>query len=130
MRKLFEAYATGEYSYAAIVALAKKIGLTNARGNQGLLTKSHVEKILQEPFYYGVMHIKKRNEYFPHRYETIISRELFDQCQDVRMGRKRYVGDYNSKDFLFKGLLTCAATGRKVTGEHKKKTYKSGKTAE
>ncbi len=130
VKKLFELYATGDYSYAALVDAAAKIGLNNARGKQGALTKSHVEKILREPFYHGVMHVKKRDEYYPHRYETIITKELFDQCQDVRMGRKRYVGEYDSKNFLFKGLITCAVTDRKVTGEYHKKTYKNGNTSE
>lgn len=130
VRKVFEEYATGEHSYASITAFAQKIGLTNSRGNRGFLTKPHMDKILREPFYHGVMKMKKTGAEYPHRYETIISKELFDECQDVRTGKKRYVGYYNSKDFLFKGILTCAVTGRRVTGEQKRRIYKNGKSAE
>ncbi len=121
VRKLFEIYATGDHSYQAMVKVAEKIGLNNARGKKKGLARAHIYSILQDPFYYGVMHVKSRGEFYPHRYETIISKELFDQCEDVRMGRKRYVGDYDSIDFLFKGMLTCAVTGRKVTSERKRK---------
>ena len=31
---------------------------------------------------------------------------------------------------MFRGLLTCAVTGRMVTADTKKKTYVNGKTAE
>lgn len=37
---------------------------------------------------------------------------------------------YGGKEFIFRGLLTCAATGRVVTADTKKRVYKSGKTAE
>lgn len=130
VRRVFEAYATGEYSYMAITQLSRKIGLTNSRGNKGYLSKSHMDKILRDPFYYGVMHVKNRNEFHPHRYDTIISKELFDQCQDVRNGKKRYVGDYNSKDYLFKGILKCATTDRMVSSETHKKTNKNGEVKE
>ena len=130
VKKLFEEYAKGESSLAAIIALSKKIGLKNSRGKKGYITKSHIEKLLKEPFYYGVMHVKSRNEFYPHRYETIISKELFDKCQDVRTGRVRYVGDFGSKDFLFKAMLKCAVTGRKVTSEYKRKKYKNGRNSE
>ena len=130
VKKLFEIYATGDHSFEAMTQFAKKIGLRNSRGNKGELCRSHMVVLLRDPFYHGVMHVKKRGEYYPHRYETIISKELFDQCEDVRTGRRRYVGNYNSIDFLFKGMLTCAVTGRTVSSERAKRTYKSGKTAE
>ena len=130
IKKLFEIYATGDHSYRAMTEIARKIGLKNRHGKQGYLYTSHIEKILKDPFYHGVMYIKKRDEHYPHRYETIITKELFDQCEDVRTGRKRYVGDYNGKNFLFKGMLRCAVTDRLVSSERKKKKYKNGDTAE
>ena len=59
VRQLFEKYATECYSISQLVKLAKEIGLTNSRGHQGALAKSHMHKVLQEPFYYGVMRVKK-----------------------------------------------------------------------
>lgn len=126
VRKLFEYYAKGIHSFAEIAEFAKRIGLTNSRGNKGYLSKSHVEMILKDPFYCGIMRVKKTGKEYPHRYDTVISQELFDKCMQVKKGRNRYVGYYNTKEFLFKGILKCAVTGRFVTTEQKSKTMKNG----
>ena len=130
IRQLFEKYATGCYSLSQIVKLAKKIGLNNSRGKQGPLIKSHIHKILQEPFYYGVMRVKKTGEEYPHRYETVITKALFDQCQDVRTGRGRPHARYGRKEFLFRGILTCANTGKLCTAQKHTKKYKNGGSVE
>lgn len=129
VKQVFEKYATGCYSISQIVQYAKQIGLTNSRGHQGALTKSHMHKILQDPFYYGVMRVKKTGEEYPHKYETIIDKQLFDKCQDVRTGRSTPHARYGKKEFLFRGILTCATTGKLCTAQQHKKTYKNGESA-
>lgn len=57
IRKLFEEYATGTYTIPALCKKTKEWGLTNYRGNQGYLGRSHMHSILCNPFYYGVMYI-------------------------------------------------------------------------
>jgi len=130
VRQLFEKYATGNYTLSMMVKLAKEIGLNNSRGNQGHISKTHMDNILRDPFYYGMMHVKRHNTYHPHRYETIISKSLFDQCADVRNGRKRKGFRPGEIDFMYRGILTCAVTGRVVTSDRKRKTLESGKSYE
>ena len=130
VRQLFEKYATDNYTLSMMVKEAKKMGLTNSRGNQGYISKGQMDKILKEPFYHGIMHVKKRNEYHAHRYETIITQSLFDECADVRSGRKRKAFRYRGLDFMFRGLLTCAASGRIVTAERHMRTYQNGNKSE
>lgn len=130
VRQLFEKYSTGCYSISELVKFAKKIGLNNSRGHQGELTKSHLHKVLQEPFYYGVMRVKKTGEEYPHRYETVIAKSLFDKCQEVRIGKGRPHARYGQKEFLFRGILTCANTGKQCTAQKHKKKYQNGGTAE
>ena len=128
VRQLFEKYATECYSISQLVKLAKEIGLTNSRGHQGALAKSHMHKVLQEPFYYGVMRVKKTGEEYPHRYETVITKSLFDKCQDIRIGKGQAHARYGQNEFLFRGILTCANTGKQCTAQKHKKKYQNGST--
>ncbi len=129
VRQLFEKYATGCYSISQLVKFAKEIGLTNSRGNQGYLSKSHVHELVQNPFYHGVMRVKKTGEEYPHRYETVIPKSLFDKCQEVLSGRSRPHSRYGKKEFLFHGILTCANSGQLCTAQKHTKNYKNGGSA-
>jgi site-specific DNA recombinase len=50
VRKLFEEYATGNYTVAEILEHTKQWGLTNSRGNKGYLCLSHIHSILTKSF--------------------------------------------------------------------------------
>ncbi|MFY9589648.1 recombinase family protein [Rickettsia endosymbiont of Halotydeus destructor] len=131
VKRIFELYATGNYSLIQILKKTKEWGLTNSRGNQGHLCKSHIYKIIQNPFYYGVMRLLKTGKEYPHKYPTIIDKSLFDTCKRIRLnwGRKAQ-GKYREKEFIFRGLIRCANSGRIVTPDLKKKTYVNGKVGQ
>ena len=74
--------------------------------------------------------MKVKGEMWPHCYQPIISREIFMACKDVRLGWNKKPFKYGGKDFLFRGLITCAITGKIVTAETKKKKYANGKIDE
>jgi site-specific DNA recombinase len=130
VRRLFEEYATGAYTLGQMVKKIKEWGLRNSRGNHGYLCLSHVHSIIQNPFYYGVMRVQKTGKDYPHIYQAIISKELFDQCQKIRLGWNKKPFKWGGKEFIFRGLIKCATTGRVVTAEIKKKKYGSGKVDE
>ncbi|MDA9163550.1 recombinase family protein [Rickettsiaceae bacterium] len=130
IRRLFEEYATGIYTLSQMVKRTKEWGLRNSRGNQGHLCLSHVHSMIQNPFYHGVMKVKKTGKEYPHIYQPIISKELFDQCQQVRLGRSNGGFKWGSKDYIFRGLIKCATTGRIVTADTKTKTSASGNTTQ
>nr|WP_253307852.1 recombinase family protein [Rickettsia endosymbiont of Ceutorhynchus assimilis] len=130
IKKLFEAYATGNHTVLELLRKTEGWGLTNSRGNKGYLSKTQIYKLLQNPFYYGVMRVLKTGKQYPHKYPPIISKELFDSCQKVRLGWNRKPYKYREKEYIFRGLIKCANTGRVVTADTKKKTYASGKTGE
>lgn len=126
VRKLFEDYATGSYTLSEIVTKAKDVGL---RSKQGFyVNKSVVYRMLQNPFYRGEMRIK--GEIWPHRYETITTREIFRACEAVRMGWDKKPFQYRGKEFLFRGILKCAVTDKLITSDTKVKKYPSGKVSE
>ncbi|WP_341749686.1 hypothetical protein [Candidatus Tisiphia endosymbiont of Sialis lutaria] len=76
------------------------------------------------------MRLLKTGKQYPHIYPPIISKELFDACQRVRLNWNKKPFKYGEKEYIFRGLIKCAATGRVVTAETKKKTYVNGKTTE
>jgi len=90
----------------------------------GKLSRSTIETIIKDPFYCGTAVSKKYGSY-PHKYSRIISRELFDKCQEVRLGRRKMPSKELSRDYVFKGLLKCQNCGCSYSPELKKK--KSGK---
>lgn len=122
--KMFELYATDQYSLETIRAKMTEIGLRTIKGN--ILSKSGVENIIKDSFYYGIATPKKYPVY-SHKYPRLITKELFDKCQQVRA--KRNTNNYKalSKDFIFKGLLKCQNCGCSITAERHegKPTYYS-----
>lgn len=130
IRRLFEEYATGAYTISQMVKKTKEWGLKNSRGNQGYLSKGHIHSIICNPFYYGVMRVKKTGAEYPHIYEPIISEELFDQCQNVRKSWNKKPFKWGGKEYIFRGLIKCATTGRVVTALTKSRTYNNGNTGE
>ncbi|MGX6960495.1 MAG: recombinase family protein [Rickettsia endosymbiont of Pentastiridius leporinus] len=123
IKKIFELYASGLHTLPEILKMTKGWGLTNSRGHQGYLCRSHIFEIIQNPFYYGVMKLQKTGQLFPHIYPPIISKELFDKCQDVRLGRKQSSYKYREKEFIFRGLIKCGNTGKVATSLIKKGVY-------
>jgi len=76
------------------------------------------------------MRILKTGKEYQHIYPSIISKELFDACQQVRHNWNKKPFKYGQKEYIFRGLIKCATTGRVVTADTKKKTYSNGDSAE
>ncbi|HBR13963.1 MAG TPA: hypothetical protein DD723_00240 [Candidatus Omnitrophica bacterium] len=69
--------------------------------------------------YYGVFRWK--NKSYSGSHEKIITKQLFDEVQNVFERRTK---NYKSrKDFAFNNLLNCGECSCKVSGEEKKKRY-------
>jgi hypothetical protein len=126
IKKLFEEYASGVYTLSSMVNMAKELGLRSKKNCH--LNKTVIHRLIQQPFYYGEMRVK--GEMWSHGYQPIITREIFMACKDVRLGWKKKPFKYGEKDFLFRGLITCAVTGKMVTSEIHSKTYPNGKVDE
>lgn len=125
--RLFKEFATGVYTLGHLADATKKWGLTSKTSGKPL-SKVHLHKILTNPFYYGIMKVKGKE--LPHKYPALITKEIFDECQAVfkRWHKKKFA--YGELQFPFRGLLTAKSNGRVVYSYTRKKTYKSGATAE
>jgi hypothetical protein len=100
-----------------------ELGLKSLKGFN--LSKSCIENILKDTFYCGIAMSKKYGSY-PHRYPRLITKELFDRCQETRLKRQNSPHKALSRDFVLKGLLKCQNCGCSMSAEIK--TKKSGKT--
>ncbi|MDD2487829.1 MAG: recombinase family protein [Candidatus Gracilibacteria bacterium] len=101
-----------------------RLGLRSKKGKN--IQKSTIENILKDSFYYGVSYSKKYKVSANHNYARLITKELFDRCQEIRKGKSgRPEKSIVREDFIFGGLMKCNKCGCTVTPE--KKSKKSGK---
>jgi len=115
VKKLFEMYATGAYTLHSLANWCKEKGL---RGNLGKpLVIANIQKNLQNVFYLGLM--KWKGEIFEGQHEPLISKKLFDKCQEV-MNKRGKVQEVRKHNFAFLGLLKCASCGCSITAEIQK----------
>jgi len=106
----YKLYATGNYS---LRELSKKIRIEHKID----LYKSNLSNILNNPFYHGTM-ISKGEEY-PHKYETIISKSLFDLIKKIKKQTKP-VTNKQTLTASYKKLIYCAHCGCMITAEKQK----------
>ncbi len=119
VKKLFEIYAIGKLSLKELAIEADKIGLKSSGGKK--LQEQTIHKIIKNPFYYGEMEVK--GKIYPHKYEPLLSKDLWDRCQAVRTGANKKPYKYADKPFLFRGLIRCVNSGKICTTDQKKGKY-------
>jgi site-specific DNA recombinase len=117
IERLFALFATGNYSLTTARAEITRLGLRSREGKT--LSRSNIDYILKDPFYYGMARSKKYGTY-PHNYPRIITRELYEQCQEVFRGRRKATSKPLSDLYMFQGLLHCGNCGCSMTPERKK----------
>ncbi len=110
--KAFELRSQG-IPYAVIAKQLGKDGFRSSVKATQPPSKAFIEKIISNKFYYGVM-VHDGKEY-PHKYEPLISRSLFNQCQEVGKQRRHEKTKYDSKDYTFKKIAKCGVCGRAVS---------------
>ncbi len=115
VRKMFEMYATGGYTLHSLANWCKENGLVGNLGKP--LVIANIQKNLQNIFYLGLM--KWKGEIFEGQHEPLISKKLFDKCQEV-MAKRGKVQKSHKNDFAFLGLLKCASCGCSITAEKQK----------
>ena len=115
VRKIFELYATGNYSLKDLRKFSISAGLFSKSGNK--LSVSVIQNILQNPFYYGMF--RYNGELWQGKHEPMIAKKFFDKCQKVLADRAR-PQKRNVKEYAFRGLLTCGECGCAITSETQK----------
>ena len=116
IRLAYELYATGQYTLKTLVEEMNSRGLRTRTGAKVVLNTLSV--ILNDPFYCGVIKIKRRQETFIGVHEPIIKRPLFDRVQGILHGRLRVRRHFHR--YLFRRLWVCERCGRTLIAESQK----------
>jgi DNA invertase Pin-like site-specific DNA recombinase len=102
---LFELYATGTYG---MKQLAKLYGVHT----------SQIALRLSRHVYYGM--IEYKGELYPGIFKPVISKELFDQVQEVKNGARVSPSRSKGLTFPYRGFMTCAVCGCMLTASRKR----------
>lgn len=116
VRRAFELYSTGRYTIATLGEELSRLGLRNRAG--GRVTRNGLSTLLNNPFYVGIVRIRKTGQIFQGNHEPLITKRLFDEVQDALKGRfhRRTL----RHAFLFRKYVRCKGCGYSLIGEAKK----------
>ncbi len=97
-------------SFRLIAKILKDEGLRANTKQQGVVSQSQMETMLKNSFYYGVM--KYDGGTYPHKYEPIITKKIFDKVQSINETRNAERDKTLTKQtYTFQGILKCATCG-------------------
>ncbi|MEM7296669.1 MAG: recombinase family protein [Bacteroidota bacterium] len=116
IKRIFELYATGGYSLSQLRRKSEELGFRSHSGK--VLSRNSFSLMLNNPFYMGIIRIKRTGETFKGIHTPIISSTLFERVQSTlrrKENKKKFV-----HEFLFRGLLKCAGCGYSMIGEKQK----------
>ena len=117
VKKMFELYATGNYSLKRLTETMYKEGLRNNYGHK--VPKSRIHEFLTDPFYIGK--IRWNGEIYEGKHQPLIEKETFEKVQ--RLLKSKTTPKYNKHLFLFTGLIRCKECGGVITWEIAKGRY-------
>jgi DNA invertase Pin-like site-specific DNA recombinase len=112
VRKLFNLYATGKYTLESAQQAITEAGLKSRNGIN--LHKSNIQKILQNPFYYGAFIFN--GELYQGNHKPMISKKLFDKVQEILKEKSR-PQKRGEKSYAFRNLLKCGECNSAITSE-------------
>lgn len=118
-KEILRRYSTGMYS---VKSLSREI--ENEFGVK--LVKDGIYRVLTNKFYYGVLVDPQTGIEYPHIYEPMITRDLYERNQEVLTGHSHRRQRYFGSGATYKGLITCSVCGCSVTPDTKTKKQKNG----
>lgn len=116
IRKAFELYATGRYNLHTLTEELYRLGLRNRRDKKVPFTS--LSHLLNNPFYMGIIRLKKSGETFNGIHEPLVSEALFQRVQDTLSGK--VFARPQKHAFLYRRMLACAGCGYSLIGERQK----------
>ena len=120
IKRLFQWYATGNYSIDKVAQKAYDEGLRSKR-SKNKIYKGTIHKLLQNPTYHGEFIFK--GTLYEGNYEPLISKDLFDRVQTVMQQKSQHPTRQQKYEWAFQGMLTCGHCGCALTAEIKKQRY-------
>jgi site-specific DNA recombinase len=118
--KLFEWFATGEYSLQRLSRFAFEMGF-RFRKSDARIPVATLQKMLRKRIYTG--EFDYAGVRYPGVYEPLVTREIWERVQEVLDGRRRQKHRKVTHDFAFSGMVSCGHCGCSLVGEKKKQRY-------
>ncbi|MDB4293505.1 recombinase family protein [Maribacter sp.] len=114
IEKLFELYVYGNYNLKSLTKEMYEHGLRNRKGNK--VDKNGISRILNNPFYTGLMSIK--GNLYKGKHKPIIPKKLFKQAQLVLKNRVKHKG--YKHDYTYRKHIKCQHCNYYLIGENQK----------
>jgi DNA invertase Pin-like site-specific DNA recombinase len=116
VREAFELYASGNFSLPRLVEEMYARGLRNRRGSK--VSLNGMSTMLNNPFYVGLIRLRKSGECFAGLHAPVVSKELFDTVQQILEGKT--VARTHKHIFAFSRMIRCALCGSTTMAETQK----------
>ncbi len=112
--RVYDLYVNNHKNFKEISSFLHNEGLRTKSG--GKVMKSHIQRILSNPFYSGIM--LREGKYYQGNHEPLIPKSVFDQAQEIMQGKLHP----KSKRLFFplRGFLSCDNCGCSLTSSLKK----------
>lgn len=118
IKEAFELYASGQYSQLALLSIMQKKGLKGGRG--GPISSSSFETMLANPFYAGIIKIKRNGQTFQGGHQPLVSMATFDRAQAVKAGKA--IKKVTAHDHIYRRLFRCKHCNCAMIPERQKGT--------
>ena len=116
VRKAFELYGSGKYNLKTLVEEIRRLGLRNRAGKG--VSVNGLSAVLNNPFYTGLIRIRRTGETFSGKHAPLIPPSLFNRVQGTLQGKAHTKAVRH--EFLFRQLLSCGSCGSRLVGERQK----------
>ncbi len=114
VKRIYDLYITGSYGLKEISDIMHKEGLRSSSGKK--VFKSHIHRIVSNPFYSGVM--MREGKAFIGNHSPIVSRDMFEKAQDILLNKTR--PRKRKLFFPLRGKFVCDNCGCVLTASIKK----------
>ena len=115
VRRMFETYATGRYTFDELHELVTGWGLTSHREKP--IARSMLPRLLANPFYVGLFRFA--DEAHEGTHQPLVTQALFEEVQNV-MARRGRPHKPRPGPLPYVGAIQCGACGAAITGERQK----------
>lgn len=112
--RAFQLYSTGSYGFKEISEILYNEGLRTGTGEK--FFSGNIHRFIDNPFYCGLM--SREGKLYQGKHQPLISKDLFDQTQDVLHNRNR--PRPKTHFFPLRGFLKCENCGCSLTASLKK----------
>ena len=116
VRKMFEAYGSGNYTLSSLRKAMGELSLRSHTGKE--LSISNYQSLLKNTLYHGMMYVG--GEFYEGKHEPIITKKLFDTCQDMMTRKSKPQHGGGLKPYVYRGLFKCGECGCSITAETQK----------